>query len=135
MKILVDTNVILDVLLNREPFVADSALVFDLVVLSRVEGYLCATTVTTLDYLLKNNLSRKEAVSCIRNLLDVFQVAPVNRLVLDNALESKITDFKDAVLEQSATVCGIDFIVTRNLKDFKKSVVPAVDPTQFLAML
>lgn len=135
MKALLDTNVLLDVLLDRAPFVNDSAKVMDQAATSGIEGYVCATTVTTLDYLMNQQMSKQKSASLLRKLLDVFQVAPVNRWVLDQAIDSRLQDFEDAVIEQSAYLCGVDYIVTRNLKDYKKSVVPAIDPSRFLTLL
>lgn len=134
MKILVDTNVVLDVLLNRQPFVGHSSLILDAVEKSKVSGYLCATTFTTLDFLLKKALPRKTATEMLSKLLILFEISPVNRAVLENALRSRMKDYEDAVLAESASVSGCDLIVTRNVKDFPKSPVPAVDAIQFLAI-
>ena len=133
MRVLVDTNVVLDVLLNRRPFAKAAARVFALVEESRIEGFLCATTVTTVDYLLGQALAPVEARAALQRLLDLFEIAPVNRPVLEQALRSDVTDFEDAVLEQSARVVSVDIITTRNLPDFKKSSVTACDPIELLS--
>jgi len=130
---LVDTNIVLDVLLDREPFADAAARVFALVEESRIEGFLCATTVTTIDYLLGQALPRDTARTALQRLLDLFEIAPVNRPVLEQALRSRIPDFEDAVLEQSALLVSADAITTRNLTDFKKSSVTALDPSALLA--
>jgi predicted nucleic acid-binding protein len=135
VRILLDTNVILDLLLDRKPFSAAAAQVTGAVEMSDVEGFLCATTVTTIDYLLNQSLSQSEAKTALKGLLDVFEIAPVNRPVLEQALRSHITDFEDAVLEQAAHLMSVDVIVTRNGKDFKKSSLPAMDPMEFLSAL
>ncbi len=134
MKVLVDTNVVLDVLLDRHPFSKAAARVFALVEESRIEGFLCATTVTTVDYLLGQALSPREARAALQRLLDLFEIAPVNRPVLEQALGSDVSDFEDAVIEQSARVVSADAIATRNLKDFKKSSVTAMDPPELLSV-
>lgn len=133
MRVLVDTNVVLDVLLNREKFAEAAADVFALVEESRIEGFLCATTLTTVDYLLGQALAPVEARTALKRLLDMFEIAPVNRPVLEQALRSGISDFEDAVLEQSARLVSVDIITTRNLKDFKKSSVTALDPPELLS--
>ncbi len=135
MKVLVDTNVVLDVLLDRHPFAKAAARVFALVEESRIEGFLCATTVTTVDYLLGQALSPREARAALQRLLDLFEIAPVNRPVLEQALGSDVSDFEDAVIEQSARVVSADAIATRNLKDFKKSSVTAMDPPELLSVV
>ncbi len=133
MRVLVDTNVVLDVLLGRKPFVDKAARVFGLVERGQVEGLLCATTVTTLDYLLAQTLSRPESTETIRRLLGIFEIAPVTRLVLEEALRSRIADFEDAVLEQAGRLAGADAIVTRNTRDFRNSIIKALEPDELLA--
>ena len=135
MKVLVDTNVVLDVLLARQPFVKHSSEVFALVETSTIEGYLCATTVTTIEYLLSQALSDKNTAASITRLLDIFEVAPVNRAILEQALRSEIEDFEDAVIEQSAKLVDVKFVVTRNLKDFQRSEVTALDPEELLSQI
>ena len=135
MRVLVDTNVILDLLLNRMPFAPSATKVVALIEESELKGYLCATTVTTLDYLLSRSLPKKESRNAVRRLMGLFEIAPVNRSVLDQALESSVTDFEDAVLEQSALLMSVDCIISRNLKDFKKSMVRALDPSELLSTL
>ncbi len=88
-----------------------------------------------MDYLLNSALPRNKAKEMISKLLALFEIAPVNRVVLEGALRSQMKDYEDAVLAEAAAACGCDMIVTRNLKDFKKSPLSAVDPAQFLAML
>lgn len=133
MRVLVDTNVVLDVLLDRRPFAEAAARVFALVEQSKMEGFLCATTVTTIDYLLGQALSPDEAHAALRQLLDLFEIAPVNRPVLEQALYSRVSDFEDAVLEQSARLVSADAITTRNLTDFKKSCITVFDPRELLS--
>jgi predicted nucleic acid-binding protein len=133
LKVLVDTNVILDVLLDRQPFSEDATRILALVEESKIEGFLCATTVTTVDYLLGRALTVMKARSALRRLLDIFEVAPVNRPVLEQALRSEISDFEDAVLEQSGRLVAVDAIVTRNIKDFRKSTVTVLDPVELLS--
>lgn len=135
MRVIVDTNVVLDVLLARRPFVESASRVFALVEQSRIEASLCATTVTTVDYLLTQSLSRDEGRQALRGLLELFEIAPVNRSVIEKALRSKIEDFEDAVLEQAGCLVGAEAIITRNTKDFRKSSIKALDPTELLLAL
>jgi predicted nucleic acid-binding protein len=131
--VLVDTHVVLDVLLDRLPFAEAAAQVFALVEESRIEGFLCPTTVTTVDYLLGQALAPDEARAALQRLLDLFEIAPVNRPVLEQALRSDVSDFEDAVVEQSARLVAADAITTRNLADFKKSAVTVFDPPELLS--
>ena len=135
MRVLVDTNVVLDVLLDRRPFVVASAGVFGLVERSRVEGVLCATTITTIDYLLTQAMPRPTARHAIRQLLELFEIAPVNRAVLDEAVRSKVLDFEDAVLEQAGRLAGAEIIVTRNQADFRHASLKVLGPDELLSSL
>ena len=135
MKVLVDTNVALDVLLDRRPHSADSAHIFRLVEEGRLQGFLCATTVTTIDYLLLQSLSRADARKHLTQLIRLFDIAAVNRAVIEGAMRSRIADFEDAVLEQAAALAGADVIITRNAKDFAHGLVSVLDPRQCLVQI
>jgi predicted nucleic acid-binding protein len=133
--VIVDTNVVLDVLLDREPFVKPSIEVFRLVEESRVDAFLCATTITTIDYLLVKSLQKATARKALRRLISLFEIATVNRPVIERALASKIKDFEDAVLNEAGQMAGADFVITRNIKDFSGSSLKVCDPNEFLALL
>ena len=135
MKVLVDTNVVLDVLLDRRPHSTDSANIFRLVEEGRLQGLLCATTITTIDYLLLQSVSRGDARRYLTQLIRLFDIAPVNRAVIEGAMKSRIDDFEDAVLEQAAALSGADLIVTRNTKDFAKGTMKVQDPKECLVQL
>lgn len=131
---MLDTNVVLDVLLDREAFVEDSSAIFAMVEAGALSGLLCATTITTLAYLAGKTVGKPQATKQIRQLLSLFEVAPVTRAVLDGALASKAPDFEDAVLAQAALQAGAQAIITRSLRDFAHSPVRAHTPAQWLAM-
>ena len=135
MKILFDTNIIIDVFLDRKPFSEHALYLMSKVERSEITGFLCASTVTTIHYLLSKYLDKEKAIESINSLMALFEVASVNRLVIENALQSKFIDFEDAVLHESARHAGAEYIITRNIKDFKKTKIPAFTPTEFLSML
>jgi predicted nucleic acid-binding protein len=135
MKILFDTNVILDLLLDRKPFVAHAQTLFEKVESGKIDGYIGATTVTTLDYLLAKSLSAKEATRIIKKLLKLFEVAPINRLILEDALDIGFADFEDAVLHAAAVHCGVQAIVTRDEKGFSKAQLAIYSPEALLNAL
>ena len=135
MKVLFDTNIVLDVLLDRKPFSEPASHLMSKVERSEINGLLCATTVTTIHYLLSKNLNKEKAISSISSIMALFEIASVNRLVIENALKSKFTDFEDSVLHESARHAGAEYIVTRNIKDFKNTKIPAFAPIEFLSML
>ena len=93
-----------------------------------------ATTLTTIAYLAGKTLGKRQAVEQVRQLLKLFEVAPVTRSILDAALAGKISDFEVAVLAEAAHQAGAQAIITRNLKYFARSPVRAYTPRQWLAM-
>ena len=136
MRLLLDTNLVLDVLLARTPFDADGARVMSAVETGVAEGFLCATTVTTIHYLAAKAAGRKTAEKHIGSLLRIFQIAPVTDVILASALGGKAKDFEDAVLLESGRAVAIDAIVTRNPTDFPKSSgIPIHMPADILRIL
>ncbi len=128
MRVLFDTNVILDLLLDREPFSQDAAVCLSMVESGEIEGWLCASTVTTLHYLIRKSAGVRGALDGISLLLTIFEIAPVNKTVLERALRLPFKDFEDAVLHEAAALANINMIVTRNIADFKHSTIPVQLP-------
>ena len=124
----------MDVLLERQPFVHESAAVVDQVVRGAVTGLIGATTVTAIFYLASREIGSKEAMRQIQKLMNLYEVAPVTRSVLDAAITSNSPDFENAVLGEAAHQAGAQAIITRNLRDFAHSPVRAYTPAQWLAM-
>lgn len=135
MKLLFDTNVILDVLLNREPFVNEATQLFCAVEEGMLQGVLAATTVTTIFYLSTKALGQVAAKKAINSLLSLFEIAAINRIVLEDALTLEFTDFEDAVIYQAAYHANAHGIVTRNTKDYKKSKLPVYNPAELITFL
>ena len=135
MKVLFDTNIILDLLLDRKPFSEYASSLMSRVERSEIDGFLCATTITTIHYLLTKYLDKKKSIESIHSIMALFEIAPVNRLVIENALVSKFSDFEDSVLHESARHAAAEYIITRNITDFKKSKMPVFTPGEFLNML
>lgn len=134
MNVLFDTNVVLDVLLARKPFAVDSNACFLQVEDGQLRGYLGATTVTTIDYLLSSALGAASSRQHMGRLLNLFDVASVNRAVLTAALGSKQKDFEDAVLAEAARAAGVQAIITRNAKDFLGCGLNVYTPKEWLAI-
>jgi len=135
MKVLVDTNIILDVWMDRRPFVDESMVIRGAAEQGRYEGYLCATTLTTLFYLGNKVLGAQTIHKELKKLLSIFGVSGVNRVVLEHALSSKMPDFEHAVLDESGFIIGVDLIVTRNPKDFRKSKIRSMSPEELIGLL
>jgi predicted nucleic acid-binding protein len=135
MIILFDTDVILDLLLDREPFADATARIFSKVEKGDIMGYVCAKTVTTIDYLASKSAGAGKARKSIQKLLSLLEVAPVNRAVLEGALEGTFDDFEDGVIAEAAHHAGAKAIVTRNVRHYRNSSVPAYLPGEILEML
>jgi predicted nucleic acid-binding protein len=135
VKVLFDTNVVLDVLLEREPHVETAAKLFALVDHGRIDGCICATTATTIYYIAAKSFGSRRARDQVRGLLGLFEVAPVGRDVLDGALDLDLPDYEDAVLLEAARAAGVTVIVTRDHNGFANSAIPALDPVELLAVV
>ena len=121
MKVLFDTNVILDLLLDRSEFVDDASVLISKVDTNEIDGFLCATTITTIHYLLEKSLNTTQAAKHIKTLLNIFDIAPVSSETLEKALNPKFTDYEDSVLHEAALAVDVDSIVTRDYSGFKNS--------------
>jgi predicted nucleic acid-binding protein len=135
LRLLIDTNVILDVLQRREPHFLDSARVVAAAESGRCQGVVAAHTVTTIFYLVAKYSSPETARLQISEMLRFLDVAGVDRAVLLQALTMPYADFEDAVQMTAAGAAGADFIVTRDLGDFARGPLPALTPAEALALL
>ena len=133
--ILVDLNVILDVLQNRQAFYEESARILDTVVRQEVTGFLAAHSITTLFYVLNRSRNRETAVATITNLLDAFTIATVDDAVIRKAFSWGWSDFEDAVQMSAAVHAQANYLVTRNPRDFQEGFIDVVRPGAFLALL
>ena len=134
-RVLVDVNVALDVLLDRQPHVEGSAAVWTAIETGSSEGLLAAHTVTTIHYLARRELGATQAKRIISSMLRVFRVAAVDSQVIQDALELAGPDLEDSVTAAAALLAGCDFIVTRNLKGFRQSRVRCLTPEAAIPIL
>ncbi len=135
MIALVDTNVVLDVMLAREPHLAASSAVLAAVETGCCRGLLCATTITTIHYIAEREIGRRASLERIAALMTIFDVAAVNQAVLGSALGRDMPDFEDAVMHDAAVQAGAQCIVTRNVDDFAAAEVPVYNPLQFIVAI
>lgn len=131
MKILVDTNVILDIVLERQPFYEQSARFLQVSAQSNTI-YITATTITDLYYIVRKAKGREIALAFVEDLLKLVEIAAVDKKVILQALQLGLTDFEDAVQASSAQQEGINIIVTRNEADFSHSGLEVHSPESFL---
>jgi predicted nucleic-acid-binding protein len=134
-RVLFDSDVLLDVLAQRQPFVIASAQALNTVTQEQVQGYVSGHAVTNIFYILRRQIGSEAARELLSRLLQRIQVASVTDEVIRQALQSSIADFEDAVTSAAANAAGLEMIVTRNTSDFVTSSVPAIMPEEFLATL
>lgn len=133
--VLFDSDVLLDVLAQRQPFVVASAQALNTATQPQVQGYVSGHAVTNIFYILRRRVGSETARELLARLLQHLQVASVTDAVIRAALQSSITDFEDAVTNEAANAAGVETIVTRNTPDFTTSAIPAVLPEEFLVIL
>ncbi len=135
MIVLFATDVVLDLLLDRQSFADAAAQIFSKVEAGEIKGYVSATTITTIHYLATKAIGMKKAKWAIRKLLSILEVASLDRSVIEGAMEGKYKDFEDEVIAEAARHIGANVIVTRNVGNFKPSAVPAQSPADMLKIL
>ena len=136
MKVLVDTNIVLDVLLKRTPFYMDSFSVFQLSDSRSINGVLAAISMTNVFYMLrKTGKNSAEVYQDMDDISGVFAVAPVTETTVSSALALRWKDFEDAIQFITAKESKVQFIITRNKADYKASDIPCMTPTEFIAYL
>ena len=132
MKIAIDTNIVLDMLAKREPFFKQSQAVIQLVAERKLEGAITANSVTDVYYILRKHLDSETAKTSLRGLTELLDIIDVTQEECLVALELPMSDYEDALLSCCARQWEADYIVTRNIKDFKNSPVKALTPNDFL---
>ena len=135
MRLLIDGNIILDVLQNREPHVVDSAKIWKLCETDQVEGYVSALTFSNLVYIMRKELSPEKINEVFKSLGLIFRFTDLTVSDLTKAAEQQWDDFEDALQAATAERIHADNIITRNVKDFKQSKIVAFTPTELLARL
>ena len=133
MKVMCDTNIFLDVLLDREPFAEASAAVLSLCEQHRINGFVTASCVTDIFYLVrKYTRSGEQAYAATGKVLEIVKVCGVTNSDVLTAFQQKADDFEDCLVATCAKAIGCDGIVTRNQKDFASFGLPLFSPEELL---
>jgi predicted nucleic acid-binding protein len=135
VKVLLDTNVILDIALEREPFFGDSEIILSLVELGEIEGYICASSFGDLYYIIRKDKGRDLALEFLRQIVTLCQVATVDSNAINMALTINFRDFEDAIKYSTAVLNNFDVIVTRNNNDFPVATPRIMTPKQLIQEL
>lgn len=132
-KIFVDTNIIIDLIADRRPFSKFAIEIFSKAEDKKLKLYTSSHSIATTHYLLKKYIEEKELRNVLYNLLDYFQVIPVDLDVIKKGLKSKHKDFEDAIQMLCAySIEKMDCIVTRNIKDFRDCEIPVLSPDELV---
>ncbi|GBE05038.1 MAG TPA: PIN domain-containing protein [Nitrospirae bacterium] len=132
MKILIDTNVILDVLTERKPFHLDSARVWTLVSENMLQGYISAISVNNLYYIINKLKDMKSAETFTDQILEDFEIISLTKDILTQARRVAKKDFEDLIQYFSAIHAGCEYIITRNKKDYPRIGIKILTPAEFL---
>lgn len=135
-NILIDTDVILDFFFDREPFATDAAKIFSLCEMKVINGFVTPVIYSNTYYLLRQTASHDKVINKLKSLLTITDVLMMDKDVVFHSLNSRFTDFEDALQNFSAAKHGdINAIVTRNIKDFKHSQIGAITPENYLSII
>jgi predicted nucleic acid-binding protein len=135
MKVLIDTNIVLDVLLDRTPFVVDASAVWDTCDDGRLVGFLPASTLTDIFYVARRTTDLSRAQVAVGLCLAAFEIAPVDRQTLEDATALPGADLEDNLQIACAIRIGVAAIVTRNGADFVHAPMPVLTPAELIAQL
>ena len=130
---LIDGNIILDVLQKREPYYEDSAKIWKMCETDLAEGYVSALTFAHLVYVMRKGLDAEKINEVLKKMSLIFTFEDLKASDISTAAEMQWNDFEDAIQAATAKRIHADHIITRNVKDFKKSKVMALTPAEFLA--
>lgn len=135
MILLIDANILLDVLMNRQDFVKDSSMIWKLCETNQAKGYISVLTIANLMYIMRKQLDPETIEKLLVQLKFIFDFTDFGVSDLQRAAEMKWTDFEDAIQSATAERLHADFIITRNVKDFRSNKIMALTPTEFLARI
>ncbi|HEX8197150.1 MAG TPA: PIN domain-containing protein [Pyrinomonadaceae bacterium] len=135
MLVLLDTDVVLDYVLQREDFLSEANEIFAFHAKNVFKGYITANTPLNVYYFARKKFDAEKARQTISDLLATFDICLVDSVALKSAVISTITDFEDAVQHACAEAANLDAIVTRNLSEYKNASIPVYSPAEFLNLI
>lgn len=135
MKVLIDTNVILDVLCSRQEFLEASEKIFKLCEINKIYGYISALSIPNIIYIMRKELEPGKIKEILDKLMLIFNVADLKADDLKKAVNLNFKDYEDAIQSACASRIHADYIVTRNIRNFNGSKVTAIKPSELLERL
>ncbi len=135
-KILIDTDVILDFFFDRKPFSDNSTIILSHCEKGLLDGFITPVIISNIYYLLRRTAKHDKVIEKLKQLLSITHVLQMDRLVIEKALNSDFKDFEDALQNFAAINYGeIEVIVSRNIKDYKKSEIGVFTPESFVKLI
>lgn len=131
-SVFIDSDVFLDVALDRSPFVNSSELILDHVFLKKANAFTSPLIIANLYYIVSKNATSFKAKQFIKIIESKIEILPIDKVIVHRALNSEIKDFEDALQYFCAAEGGVDYIITRNKKDYPESKIHVVSPVEFL---
>lgn len=136
MKVLIDTNILLDFLAKREPYYADAEKILSMCIDNTISGCIAAHSVMNIFYILRKSYSLEQRREMLLYLCHILEVIEIDYIKIRNALQhTDFEDVEDCLQAECASSCCADYIITRNIKDFQKSVIPAIPPENFIKLI
>ena len=134
--VFMDTNVVIDFLADRQPFSLYAARLFDLSVNGKMSIYISAASYNNIYYILRQSLTNSATIKLLADLSEMTEITDVTSAIIRQSLKTDFKNYEDAIQYYCAlSIPGIDFIVTRDTKDFKKSTLPVLTPAEAVASL
>lgn len=133
MKLFIDTNILLDVFLERHPHYVNSAQIWGIAESRRAEVFISAISFNNIHYIVRKHNGREYAQRAVEVLNANFAIVPLVQDIIGKAIMAKLPDFEDSIQLFSALSVGAECIVTRNIKDYPPDVIPVLSPETFLS--
>ncbi len=131
-KVFFDTNILLDIALERRKYNKDAINLIKLIKNKQIKGFINGAGIVSIHYIISKSRGKTTALQFIKDIIKIFEIAELDKKVIQNAINSNFTDFEDAIQEFSAIDAGVEIIVTRNTKDFKNSRLQVFEPKQLI---
>lgn len=136
MKVLIDTNVIIDALTSREPWNKSAETIFIMAANHMMDMYITASSATDIYYLVRKYLhSADQAKQVMEKLYSLVGILTVSGVECIDALASSVSDYEDAVVERVSVKADMDYMITGNVKDYQQGMIKAISPDDFIALI
>lgn len=135
MKVYIDSDVILDYLYERDPFSSNAKIIIALIEKKIITGYISSLILWNIYYVLSKYLGEKEARKKIKLFRSIIEIIAIDGKIIDQGLNSNIRDFEDSIQYYAARSSDIDFLITRNKKDYPKTGLSILNPDEFIKII